>query len=174
MSEAFTCIVAENPTCSQNPLDTMGPWSYIAWNLTLSAPANRASFDAPIVAFCSAVLLDLMDSRAWAELVSFWVIFLMQSCSHEVCSMGVTLEVTMGVHISVGTWGSPDQSMAGQWLPLSKMVPRKIRFSLCEVINRQGVFLWAHKRHVKFHCDPLCFGRPGFQKLITLSHRIKN
>ena len=89
-------------------------------------------------------------------------------------SMGVTLEVTMGVHISVGTWGSPDQSMAGQWLPLSKMVSRKIRFSLCEVINRQGVFLWAHKRHAKFHRDPLCFGRPGFQKLITLSHRIKN
>ena len=39
--------------------------------------------------------------------------------------MGVTLEVTMGVQISVGTWGSPEQSMAGQWLMPSNTVSQK-------------------------------------------------
>ena len=62
--------------------------------------------------------------------------------------MGVTLEVTMGVHIIVGTWGSPDQSMAGQQLALSNTVSQKIRFALCEVSSRRGVFLWANKKNM--------------------------
>ena len=71
--------------------------------------------------------------------------------------MGVTLEVTMGVHISVGTSGSPNQSMAGQWLALSNTVSQKIRFSgrssideafsfvpikTCQ-ISSQSIVFWA-------------------------------
>ena len=43
-------------------------------------------------------------------------------------SMGVTLDVPMGMPISIGTWGSPDQAMAGQRLVLSNTVSRKNTF----------------------------------------------
>ena len=48
--------------------------------------------------------------------------------------MGVTLEVTMGVQISVGTWGSPHQSMAGQWLMPSNTVSQKYVFLCARIL----------------------------------------
>ena len=86
--------------------------------------------------------------------------------------MGVTLDVPMGMKIRFGTWGSPDQSMAGQWLVLPNTV-HKIHFSLCEVINRHSVFLWANKKTCQISSRFVVFWCPGFQKKINLSHRIK-